>query len=857
MDPRGYQWRQSDPHSQRPKLPDDFHRPTPQGGGYYPPPDPRQRDRQWLQPDPRYIAPLTSPPPRPEYPPLYSSPQARAAYGHDRPEHALPRPHSRHGYDHPPQGFWNYREDYNHYDPSYYTGFYEYPDAGQWTSQESRKADPYHDRRYKQEHAGSASVEQSRYDHGRGGFQHDSSRHEGDQAGENSDDYGEAFYYNTGTLASSKTSGLSSSSYELSQYINGAETSDSAEMTANTERVVVPQVTAPLKYSLPHAVVSFGPAGQLVRVNPGLVTQGDPGLLEIHSLEVILGETQEQQEMRDFPGPLAREDLHKVDAISFALQRAEACMRDDKTQDRESATLLWNLLILLCRQNGRIVGSDIAELLLQNSSGACGPEPPTLIDLREDLGPDTEVPEGHDLLTGHGATPISEHSQQALEGYTKLLLAGRKKEALEAAMKTGLWGHALFLASKMDNRSYTTVLSRFTGQLAASDPLQTLFQLLSGRIPAVSTCCGNEKWGDWKPHLAVMLSNETEDAATHQKSIMTLGDTLSSRGLLHAAHVCYLTAGAPFGVYTSRTDKLVLLSSSHSLPFLQFSTNQAILCTELFEYCQKLGDKSFSIPSFQVYKFLYACRLLDWGLVSQAFHYCEVVGGALIGQHEPSLVLLGEVVKLAERLGHWERQLSAAAGIRPGPDPEWLRQLRLKHQGMQMGSNGWSKPQQHPADCSLAYEENTVYSEAGDSSDCGEVTGTRLSPHVDLLGSSGAEMEQAPIQQVFPSPSVMPDMQPAVPLVPLGGQDCSYHNAGGAHVRPAPLHPVWRDGPCGVNSGTETSFSARKSRHVTAKMHAGMPVTRYGHGQSTESAEVQPKHNTPSGWFSWFKSQPR
>ena len=37
-----------------------------------------------------------------------------------------------------------------------------------------------------------------------------------------------------------------------------------------------------------------------------------------------------------------------------------------------------------------------------------------------------------------------------------------------------------------------------------------------------------------------------------------------------------------------------------SLPFLQFSTNQAILCTELFEYCQKLGDKSFSIPSFQV-----------------------------------------------------------------------------------------------------------------------------------------------------------------------------------------------------------------------------------------------------------------
>lgn len=35
-----------------------------------------------------------------------------------------------------------------------------------------------------------------------------------------------------------------------------------------------------------------------------------------------------------------------------------------------------------------------------------------------------------------------------------------RQEALESAMGSGLWGHALFLASKMDNRSYTTVLNR-------------------------------------------------------------------------------------------------------------------------------------------------------------------------------------------------------------------------------------------------------------------------------------------------------------------------------------------------------------------------------------------------------------
>lgn len=34
------------------------------------------------------------------------------------------------------------------------------------------------------------------------------------------------------------------------------------------------------------------------------------------------------------------------------------------------------------------------------------------------------------------------------------------QEALEAAMGSGLWGHALFLASRMDSRSYNNVLNR-------------------------------------------------------------------------------------------------------------------------------------------------------------------------------------------------------------------------------------------------------------------------------------------------------------------------------------------------------------------------------------------------------------
>lgn len=47
-----------------------------------------------------------------------------------------------------------------------------------------------------------------------------------------------------------------------------------------------------------------------------------------------------------------------------------------------------------------------------------------------------------------------------------------------------------------------------------------------------------------------------------------------------------------------------------------------------------------------MYKFLYACRLLDCGLVSQAFHYCEVVAKALLKIEEAHVVLQGELIKV-------------------------------------------------------------------------------------------------------------------------------------------------------------------------------------------------------------------
>lgn len=47
-----------------------------------------------------------------------------------------------------------------------------------------------------------------------------------------------------------------------------------------------------------------------------------------------------------------REETHKVDVIKFSQNKAIECSRDNNLLDRDSARLLWDFIVLLCRQNG-------------------------------------------------------------------------------------------------------------------------------------------------------------------------------------------------------------------------------------------------------------------------------------------------------------------------------------------------------------------------------------------------------------------------------------------------------------------------------------------------------------------------
>ena len=137
--------------------------------------------------------------------------------------------------------------------------------------------------------------------------------------------------------------------------------------------------------------------------------------------------------------------------------------------------------------------------------------------MHNDADMETQVTSSRSLVS----QDTQEVSMDKLKSY---LLHGNKVEGLEYAMRVGLWGHALFLASKMDQRTYAGVMTRFANGLAINDPLQTLYQLMSSRydpclcpvrflkliysrIPTAMKQCGDTRWGDWRPHLAMILSN--------------------------------------------------------------------------------------------------------------------------------------------------------------------------------------------------------------------------------------------------------------------------------------------------------------------------------------------------------------
>ncbi|XP_039939001.1 protein transport protein Sec16A isoform X4 [Hirundo rustica] len=566
--------------------------------------------------------------------------------------------------------------------------------------------------------------------------------------------------------------------------------------------------STPEKFSVPHICARFGPGGFLIKALPNLPSEGQPALVEIHSMETMLQHSPEQEEMRAFPGPLAKDETHKVDVINFAQSKAAQCFKNENLIDKESASLLWDFIVLLCRQNGTVVGTDLAELLLRDHKTVWlpgkSPNEANLIDFTNEALEQVEEESGEaqlSFLTDNLLTTVDSFEKET-ERFRELLLYGRKKDALESAMKHGLWGHALLLASKMDSRTHARVMTRFANSLPINDPLQTVYQLMSGRMPAASTCCGDEKWGDWRPHLAMVLSNLTNNVDLESRTIATMGDTLASKGLLDAAHFCYLMAQVGFGVYTRKTTKLVLIGSNHSLPFLKFATNEAIQRTEAYEYAQSLGSQPGCLPNFQVFKFIYACRLAEMGLAAQAFHYCEVISRTVLKDpHYYSPVLIGQLIQMSSQLRLFDPQIKEKPEQESFIEPSWLVTLRHVDGQIKEGAIAYTTDRSTPP----PYECSTPSSELDRASQCDGGGGRDVGPGAEnaLLASLLPNMAQQ-MQSVQLMPSVpQAVLDGSAAMIPPGDQGSVPFYP----VAPQPLGPGPGFAPQGFSNpyGTEPS----------------------------------------------------
>ncbi|GER30499.1 COPII coat assembly protein sec16 [Striga asiatica] len=265
----------------------------------------------------------------------------------------------------------------------------------------------------------------------------------------------------------------------------------------------------------------------------------------------------------------------------------------------------------------------------------------------------------------------------------KLLVSGRKQEALQFAQEGQLWGPALVLAAQLGDQFYAeTVKHMALKHLVAGSPLRTLCLLIAGQpadvfstdSTAVSGMTGPvmsqqpAQFGakgmldDWEENLAVITANRTKD---DELVLLYLGDCLyKERSNMMAAHICYLVAEANFEPY-SDSARLCLIGADHWKFPRSYASPEAIQRTEIYEYSKTLGNSQFVLLPFQPYKFVYAHMLAEVGRLSEASKYCQAVLKSLKTGRSQEVETLRQLVSSLEERIKAHQQGGFSANLAP------------------------------------------------------------------------------------------------------------------------------------------------------------------------------------------------
>lgn len=401
----------------------------------------------------------------------------------------------------------------------------------------------------------------------------------------------------------------------------------------------------PRLYDSAHIRGKMDGQGRLIVVDPHYPLDKQRATVNICHLSQISLDS-DTEDFFQSPGPFIPGVTHRNTVLQYLKRISDRSVKS-------SEKLLYDLIHMTVKGNGEVNGSDVAELLMDSYKKS--------IESGNESAEDT---------TG----PPAVSTKKVTARFRELLQQGNKTEALDWAIDNDAWGHALFLASKMDERTHNNIMLRFANSIPHNDPLQTLYQLMSGFVPQAATCCADKKWSDWRPHLAMILSNPTGNANLDRQAIITLGDSLNASGRLFASHFCYVTAQVEFSEFRSDA-QLVLLGSSPNQEFSKFASCRAIMLTMCYEYGLKLRQPSFTIPTLQVYKLILAARLLDSGRIRNALQYCELLAQEMLSGTAPVLKSqLTTVIDFSSRLKMFDPVLALSGNT--DRDPDWLSSLK-------------------------------------------------------------------------------------------------------------------------------------------------------------------------------------
>ncbi|KAE9413815.1 hypothetical protein Angca_010027, partial [Angiostrongylus cantonensis] len=453
---------------------------------------------------------------------------------------------------------------------------------------------------------------------------------------------------------------------------------------------------APLKHRVPHAFVTFGPGGKMVTVIPDSsvsVVQIDDVkavVTDPHTVRLIDSAQSFKGGSKFSPsGPLLVGQTpahtvrlyieHHIKRIRSGNQAFDNTRYDEVTD----CLLIWQSLGVIVQQQGRVTGPDLARLLVETGTISSG----TVSSAQQNLSHrERSASPADSASTDNG--PAKNNvvvDARAYEQFTELLLGGHITEAIDSALKNGLYADAIVLARRLlahDTTKLAEIEERFIATRPQCNPVVTLFSVSSKKlVPILMNPTGDDS-GNWRTHAAIILANLTSSEA--METVYDLGKALAKRDYNCAADFCFLAVAVLAGVNPFKPasslpvecesrQNITLIHAcipEHDLESLQCCYGFSLAdfhATEIFDYAIRLSNDSAYSPlreciEYQQKRLQYAHLIADFGgFATDAFRYCVEVAREIWNYYHllPNDVL-NDLCDLADKLrygasaGEWE-----------------------------------------------------------------------------------------------------------------------------------------------------------------------------------------------------------